>query len=298
MHTRNKTLFSIFCFIWGGITGAAPIPSEVKSVVAFVYAGSAPGKHVSAGTGFFVGIQNPANEHEYAVYLITAKHVLQKTDRRTYHKSVDIRLNRHDGTSGSINVPIRVAGANQTVLVPTDASVDLAAIPLAPDQTVFDYKFLPSDFLTKKDDFDALQIREGSDVFFTGLFLPYPGAKKNYPIVRFGRVALITDEKIDLDGSPTDLYLVEIASFGGNSGSPVFFYLGSDRNPGSLVVGKPILKLAGVMKGTFQEAKPLTVLDTKKVAASFSTLGIAVVVPAFKVHELLYRADVSAKRGF
>jgi hypothetical protein len=46
---------------------------------------------------------------------------------------------------------------------------------------------------------------------------------------------MISSEKIPWQDRPTepvqeaDLYLLETQSYGGNSGSPVFFYLGIDR---------------------------------------------------------------------
>jgi hypothetical protein len=114
-------------------------------------------------------------------------------------------------------------------LHPNDSTADIAVIPFVPDQKLFEFKVLPMAFLTSKKDFLELKIVEGSEVFFTGLFSPHVGTRRNYPVVRFGRVAMITDEKVKFVDYEADLYLVETGSFGGNSGAPVFFYLGSDR---------------------------------------------------------------------
>ncbi len=76
-------------------------------------------------------------------------------------------------------------------------------------------------FKFKREDFKKLNIREGTEVFFTGLFVPYSGYERMYPIVRFGRVSLVTEEKIKWKDQLMDLYLIESGSFGGNSGSPV-----------------------------------------------------------------------------
>jgi hypothetical protein len=49
------------------------------------------------------------------------------------------------------------------------------------------------------------------------------------PIVRFEKVALITDEKIEwketIPPKPLELYLLECQSYSGNSVSPVIFNL-------------------------------------------------------------------------
>jgi hypothetical protein len=79
------------------------------------------------------------------------------------------------------------------------------------------------------------------------------------------------------------LYLLETQSYGGNSGSPVFFYLGHDRFPGQLVVGPSEIWLAGVMRGTFLNGSPIQFLQSPTATIPFSTqnIGIAAVTPSF-----------------
>lgn len=276
---------------------AGPIPSEIKSVVVYILI-EKEGKLIPNGTGFFVGVKKPSEPTTFSVYLVTAKHVLCKPDTTEFLDKAYIRINKKDGGSEVGMIPIKVEGDNRTVFVHTDPSVDIAVIPFLPDQKRFDFKFLPDEFITTKEVYNNLKIREGSDIFFTGLFAPYPGAEKNYPVVRFGRVALVTDEKIEWKGQQMTLYLIEAGSYGGNSGAPVFFYLGSDREPGSLVVGPPVLKLAGVMQGTFLDAQEIKVIETKKTPISLSNMGIAAVVPAYKLHEVLFGEELKRQRGF
>jgi len=295
MRTNSIILYSIITifilFIFGGIAIATPIPSEVKAVVAFIFIKNEEGKLIANGTGFFVGVRNPSNPDSFSVYLVTAKHVLYEQNTTDFLNIVFLRLNKKEGGSQIGVIPIVTEGEKRNVFTHSDSSVDIVVIPFLPDQEKIDFKFLPDDSITTKEEFKELKIREGSDVFFTGLFTPYPGAERNYPIVRFGRVALITDEKIEWQGELMDLYLIEAGSYGGNSGSPVFFYLGSDREPGSIMIGSPILKLAGVMKGTFLDAHEIKVVETKEVPIAVSSMGIAAVVPGYKLH-------VKEKRGF
>lgn len=276
---------------------AAPIPTEVKSVVVYVLI-ETEGKLVPNGTAFFVGVKKPSETNVFSVYLVTAKHVLYKPKTKDYLDKVFIRINKKDGGSEVGAIPIILSGDSRTVFVHGDDSVDIAVVPFLPDQGKYDFKFLPDDYLTTKADYDSLKIREGSDVFFAGLFSPYIGAQKNHPIVRFGRVALITDEKIEWDGQLMNLYLIEAGSYGGNSGSPVFFYLGTDREPGSLMVGAPVIKLAGIMQGTFLDAQELRAIETSRIPISFSNMGIAAVVPAYKLKEVLDSDELKRARGF
>ncbi len=284
-----------FLFCGKGIAG--PIPPEIKSVVCFVFI-EKDAKLVPNGTAFFIAIKNPSKPTLSNGYLVTARHVLYKPGTKEFLDKVYVRLNKKDGGSEVNIIPIQTKGSNQTVFLHSDTSVDLAVIPFFPDQTKYDFKFLPEKLITTKDDYTNLKIREGSDVFFTGLFAPFIGAEKNYPVVRFGRVALVTDEKIDWMGTLMTLYLIEAGSYGGNSGAPVFFYLGSDREPGSLIVGPPVLKLAGIMQGTFLDAQEIKIVNTKTTPVSQSNMGIAAVIPAYKLHELLFSAELRQQRGF
>jgi hypothetical protein len=282
----------------GGISMGAPIPSEIKSVVAFVFIVNEEGKLIPNGTSFFVGVKNLTNPNVFAVYLVTAKHVLCKPKTNDFYDKVFVRLNKKEGGSDIGPIPIKAEGEKKNVFTHNDPSVDLAVIPFLPDQSRYDFKFLPDDMITTKETYKSLKIREGSDVFFAGLFMPHPGAEKNYPIVRFGHVALVTEERIAWQGKLMDLYLIEVGSYGGNSGAPVFFYLGSEREPGSIVVGPPILKLAGVIQGTFLDAHEIQIIETKKVPIAISSMGISAVVPGYKLYEVLFNGEVKKNRGF
>jgi len=109
------------------------------------------------------------------------------------------------------------------------STVDIAVVPALPPQSVFDFKAIPEEMLSTPQTFKDFDIAEGSEVFFVGLFTTFYGEHRNVPIYRFGRMAMFPDENvpwIDYIGHPqqqAQLYLIEIQSYGGNSGSPVFF---------------------------------------------------------------------------
>lgn len=277
---------------------SAPIPTEVKSLVAFVFApGKAEGELRAWGTAFFVGVQDPQHEGQSFVYIVTARHVLKGNDGKSWLPKIFVRLNTKAGDSRAIELPIVPDGPGRNVFThPTDSAADVAVIPAVPDDKAFDFKFLPEEGLSSKEDFAKLKIVEGSEVFFTGLFSPHVGTRRNYPVVRFGKVAMITDEKVKFGDQEADLYLVDTGSYGGNSGSPVFFYLGIDRQPGSIMAGPPVLTLAGVMSGTFLDVQPVRAIENTPVAGAPSNMGIAAVVPAYKVREILAGKELLARR--
>jgi hypothetical protein len=60
----------------------------------------------------------------------------------------------------------------------------------------------------------------------------YYGESKNYPVVRRGSLALMTDEQIDTPTGKQKAFIAELASWPGNSGSPVFLSLTGLRGKG------------------------------------------------------------------
>lgn len=286
-------------FILGGISlaTATNIPPQVKQVVAFVFIEKSDGKLEANGTAFFVGLPDELNPERSYVYLVTAKHVLQNTEGGPLFPVVYVRLDKKDGSAEIVKLPIIASGDKRTVFFHDVPTVDLAVVPALPDEKVFDFKFLPVSVLLESDTLHTHNIAEGTEVFFTGLFTPHVGEQRNYPIVRFGRVALMTPERINWNGMKTELYLIESGSYGGNSGSPVFFYLGADRLLGSITVGPPELYLAGVMKGAFQEGRPIRAVPTSETPFSVANIGIAAVVPAPKLREILFGAELKKIRA-
>ena len=268
------------------------IPNEIKKIVTFIFIQDKYGKIVPQGTGFFVGVKCQDNPDISFGYLVTAKHVLQNEDKTAFLSTVYIRLNKKDNGSDLLRLDLILSGKNKNVFTHDDPSVDIAIVPTVPNDQKYDFRFLPEDFITKKDDFQKFNITEGSEVFFTGLFTPYIGNQRNNPIVRFGKLALVTDEKIDFGGVKADLYLMEASSYGGNSGSPVYFYLGIDRNPGSVILGNPVLKLAGIVSGRFNDIIPVQAIQTDVIPAVNPNTGIACVVPAYKIYDILFSDEM------
>jgi hypothetical protein len=276
------------------------IPANVKDSVSFVFVRDSKGKEAPLGTAFFVVVKHAKDPAIGHFYLVTAKHVLQD-DKKQYWPLIFIRLNKRAGGAESIAIPLQGKSA-APIFVHSDPGVDLAVIPMAPDQDVYDYKVVPEDMFASIEKVKELKITEGDEVFFTGLFASFYGERKNYPIVRFGRVALITDETVpwpeDTNKEPLalHLYLIEAQSFGGNSGSPVFFYLTGMRDPAQIRLGGYDLVLAGVMKGYFSNGSEVKIFETRKTPYSFQNVGIAAVVPAYQIREILYSPEVRAYR--
>jgi hypothetical protein len=287
-----------------GCSFSATIPSGVTKTVVFIYNDPSGAPEHADGTGFLVAIPVPSKPQNAWLYLVTAKHVLHTDANKPnspMYPSLFVRLNKKTGDSTLIKIDLVAAGEQQTVFLHQDASVDVAVIPISHiDPSGYDLQVLPESLLATRTDLDKNHIGVGSDMFFAGMFAPYQGQKRSYPIVRFGKLAMVPEEKIDFGGTLIDAYFVETFSFGGNSGSPVFFYLASDNTPGALAIGPPLLKVAGVMKGFFGDLEPIllaqTASNSQSRPVSKENSGIAVVVPAEHVSEILHSDAMEHQR--
>ena len=287
--TKILTLLILILIVFNcNFNVKAAIPSEVKKAVAFIYTFEEKLNLTKGATGFFIGEPNNENPNQYFVSLVTAKHVIQTDDLKSYLPYISVRLNTLDGKSETLKVPLIMSGADKNVFIHEDPTVDLAVITFLPDKTKYDYSFLETELLTAKGDFDKLNISEGSDVFYTGLFIPYMGETRIYPIVRFGKIALIPDERVIVNGEKKEVYLIEAGAYGGSSGSPAFVNTENDAqdNP---------RKIIGVISNHFIDKLPVRPTQADQSAA-IANIGIAIIEPAFKLQEILSRTDVERRK--
>jgi len=265
---------------------------EIKKSVSFIFIPDGPNKLKPNGTGFFVGVKYTDNEKGFSVYFVTAKHVLQD-NHNNYFTEVVLRLNKKEGDSQLIKIDLK----DIRIFEHPDKDVDIALFNCFPDQNVYDFKFIPDNLIANKEVMVRNEIAEGDEVFFAGLFTSYIGQKKNQPIIRFGKVALIPDEKIEWkeeDKPPKfmDLLLLECQSFGGNSGSPVFFQLNPLRKPGQMTLGGQTIFLAGIMTGSFLQGSQIQITDAIANLISLQNVGIAAITPADKLYEVLFSEEM------
>ena len=90
----------------------------------------------------------------------------------------------------------------------------------------------------------------------------------------------------DLESSP-DSTLDEIKGSRGNRVDVVVE---------SVVVGTPVLELAGVMSGRFNDAIAVEAMSTSIIPIVRANLGIAGVVPAYKLQEILFSPELAEFR--
>jgi hypothetical protein len=149
---------------------------------------------------------------------------------------------------------------------------------------------------------------------------------RNIPIVRVGNIAAMTEQKIrsrTFDGDEIDVdgYLVETRSLAGISGSPVFAVLdevspnsqrvswssppltnwsGDQTEPKVLVDAVTSIKrqfcLMGLLHGHYDVPASPPYISDGKIKRELN-LGVAIVVPASKIVEVLYHPTIEEERA-
>jgi hypothetical protein len=278
------------------------IPEQFRKCVVFLFADlrdSETGEsREPVGTAFIVGIPaapplhaepSPLRENEgwFVHYLVTARHMV--TLSRKYG-SLFARIHLEDGTAPFIELPTNSWHEHAT----TEVAASLLRVPIPLDQTTIPIEAFELDAKVAEH-----VISLGDEVFFMGLFSEHPGAGRNQPIVRFGNIALMPGEKVLVDTGDSmariRAYLIEARSSGGHSGSPAFIYFPPDRFGNSITVSAtlPIFFL-GLVQGHYDvESETKLLGDVGKVKVN---AGIATVVPAQEIYDLLMSDEVIAER--
>lgn len=261
-----------------------------QDVIQYICEAQTNGTFRPIGTCFTVGVRAAAPLKGHFRYVVTAKHVVQKPDG-SFPTTLVLRANRSEGGSTYLFTPLNETNSILKIYTHSDPAIDLAVIPILRAEGLR-LNFLGDEFIAAEESIKTLSIRQGDEMFFLGLFTPFPGANENIPIYRFGRLSMLTNEKIPWSPElPQNLYLMETQVFGGNSGAPVFFYFDERRNPG----GTKIL-LAGVVKGFFRDWSEIKVVNTKLTPIAPENNGIAAVVPAHYLKDILYSEELKRFR--
>ena len=260
-----------------------PIPDEVRKCVAFLAYKDAQGMIRLAGTVFFVGVGVPGDTLGNSFgYAVTAKHVIGGIKEKSVDGKVYFRLNLKD-----VGAEFAESKIDDWHFHPTDNSVDVAAMNFGAS-SMLDHLVFPAAGIATADVINAQKIGIGDEVFIVGLFVHHYGQQKNIPIIRIGNIAAMPEEKIQTASEEMEAFLIESRSIGGLSGSPVFVNTAGARTIGNtLSLGGGGIFLLGLVHGHWDV--PPSQLDTVIVdnRRESVNIGIAIVVPAQKILELL-----------
>lgn len=142
---------------------------------------------IPAGSGFVVGLAKKGGTLGWK-FLVTAEHVIGNKS------SVILRMNQQDNQAFTCYpLTLITSGPKQNVFrsIRPEADITAISIPDIPNTypVVFDYSLL-----LDEQRINDWEIREGTDVFTVGYLFGYAGIKQNFPVTKFGKIALLTDE--------------------------------------------------------------------------------------------------------
>jgi S1-C subfamily serine protease len=239
------------------------------------------------GTGFLVTY--PAPGGLFFHYLVTNRHVAlcwDEDNRPQDVRSVSLRVNTKDRASKIIKLS---DNGNVGWRIPEDDSVDIAVTPITPADD-WEVSTIPVDAFATKAFLSTNNVAEGSQILLSGYFYQFPGNRRVEPIVRQGILSMIPDEPMmTTTGKIGNVYLGDVHIFGGNSGSPVM--VAAD----ALAIGG--YRLIGVVSGYYYEDADFNLeIATTVRGKTKANSGIAMIVPADLLHDLLERSDLKGPR--
>jgi hypothetical protein len=244
------------------------------------------------GTGFFVSVPSeakfPKGQGAFYLMFVTAAHVARDLAGST----VALIVNKK---GGGVTV---ITEAAKTWYTHPDPTVDAAVVPVNWNSDM-DIMAIPVEYFVRQPLKIGQGIGVGDEVYMPGLFSYAPGEKRTMPIVRHGNLAMIPDQPIQIDSGWAEVYLMEARSIGGISGSPVFI-----RPTQSVAIGNQHVHgitghnvLLGLAHGHWDiKESDINSPNPIPVRVGGVNMGIGVIVPAHKILEIIYSADLVAMR--
>ena len=266
-------------------------------------------ERVPIATIFFVAV--PEGNASDFLYAVTARHCIEDSAGNLF-----LRVNKEG--LGFHDIPTRRDDWK------SHDNADVAVVPFAPDVAKYpaiQYKTLPlwcfvgpgpayvysGPPLSKP---YSLQPSIGHEAYFLGLFSQDWGKERNLPVARFGHISRMPDKlKLKRNRGTTSFeaiaYLVESHSWGGHSGSPVFFMhpmtsykeIPTDSGNATMVMIGNCVGLLGLVSAHY--TIPTKAEVTGDVLGKIETelnSGIMVVTPAHAIEQLLKREDLVKDR--
>jgi hypothetical protein len=261
--------------------------TAISGTVIFLFAGLPP---QPIGTAFLVAYSHPSVPGTSIPLVVTAKHVLGD------FPVVTARFSPTPGKPAPALVyDIAALKANGDYWEHPDPGVDLAVFRTLHPQDA-DYTPIDMSLIASKETFTNEQIRASDRILFPSLLVNFMGSSRNYPTLRDGSIALMPEEDVPMRYkvgtreviTAQPLLLLNAVSIPGASGAPVFLSPGPRSKNNSFVLGQTPY-LLGIMHG-FYPAIPRDLVEvnvTRTQSMFQENSGIAIVFPAWRLHEVL-----------
>jgi hypothetical protein len=270
------------------------IPADIRKCVVFLLSLEG-GELIPRGTAFLVSVPSKIDPRFTSMYLVTARHVINRIAYADEGGKIRVRYNTKNGGVEVTAVDPKVWVGHPDVA----EDVDIVIAPINPNFQIVDLISIPVSLFMDRDTMSDNSYGLGDDVFLTGLFSRRVGVARNIPIIRIGSIAALRDETIATDQGHLDAYVLEVRSSGGLSGSPVFAYIGPLRHgsQGVSLGSSSKYYLLGVVSGHWNHDSDIAPADDRQLDESETlNTGIAFAAPADKILEILEHPDLQALR--
>lgn len=242
--------------------------NELSHIVTFLHIRNGE-SYTPIGTAFFISI---VEEEHFFTYIVTCKHVVERYVKSA--RDIYMRLNRSD------RIDVAYEKIDSEWIYHDSEAVDLAVarhIPRSKPREMYAYDAYGVILTRKEQEVRRINLPLGYEAIFIGLFAQYTGNKRNFPVVRHGRIALITDEPVLGAYGESDYHILECQAHPGNSGSPVWVPLRVIQGNNHAIEWR----MWGVIHGYFRDAYQ------SGEHYVFTHLGISLVTPADHIIEIL-----------
>jgi len=281
------------------------IPDEMLNGVVFVGVKAKMGNRevlAPKGTAFFVGYPIGGGIRGHYLYLVTARHVVEKLGGGDFFIRANTISGPHEDVWARHGDP-----SVRWWFHPFDEAADVAVLEMNLLGDQFRLGVVPTSMFLTNNALADTGIGIGDEILMVGLFGVLKDTTQNLPIVRVGNIAMMPPEPIRTGRGKTDAYLIEARSIGGLSGSPAFVWEdGVLEEPAvkperGLAIPRIINRIhfLGLMHGHWailpedrNEAEPRKNVNTDDQV----NIGIAIVTPAWKILETLEQPGLKATR--
>jgi hypothetical protein len=256
--------------------GPMPLmPKYFQQSLVFIYPNESSAKTDEGflGAGFIVGHKSPTHPSFHFHYIVTAYHVLKDYSRTSLRMNV-VSAGVHTIT----NVPLRAWTINK--------KIDLAVLPIR--LTGFDFSFVSVGKFMDAEKMKRHDIGAGDEVCLVGRIVrdKVHYLKRNVSVLRFGNIALIPQHE-------ETMFMVELRSIAGHSGSPVMVYclpydLSGSRTREQMWGGYILL---GLNRGHLREFEQIVSKRDLKTESkhwvSQTNMAMSQIVPAWHIAAML-----------
>lgn len=241
------------------------------------------------GCGFIVGITSEEDEEKIFFYAVTNSHVVRNAATPV------LRLNTEAGEIDCIETNLSKWHMHKD-------GDDIAVFPLDIDIDKYKFKLVPIESFISEKVISDHKIGPGDLTFMVGRLITQDGKQRNLPSVRFGNISMMPYEPVRMPtGINQDAFLVETRSIGGYSGSPVFVEIPplSDRPGSDVLEARSYGWLIGIDCGHLPLFDPVLNKQGEELSEGWkvrSNTGIMVVIPAWKLRDVLYSNELVLQR--